>query len=160
MILFYAQSENSEIVVTSPNLTFPGRVATTGSMLEPSLYGVQPVKYTLPEGTTKEFKSTDIEKFILLPQNNGHSVYRIKFSNSFEGINGCIVTLRIGFQTGQFQTFQLPFAKSLASIKTKASTEPLTISIQARGLGKASTSASVFVNSAPLVVTLSAVGLS
>lgn len=148
MILFYAQSENSEIVVTSPNLTFPGRVATTGSMLEPSLYGVQPVKYTLPEGTTKEFKNTDIEKFILLPQNNGHSVYRIKFSNSFEGINGCIVTLRIGFQTGQFQTFQLPFAKSLASIKTKASTEPLTISIQARGLGKASTSASVFVNSA------------
>ena len=58
MILFYAQSENSEIVVTSPNLTFPGRVATTGSMLEPSLYGVQPVKYTLPEGTTKEFKNS------------------------------------------------------------------------------------------------------
>ena len=147
MILFYAQSENSEIVVTSPNLTFPGKVDTNGLVLEPFLYGVQPVEYTLPDGTNKEFTSTDIEKFIQLPKNNGHNVYRIQFSNSFAGIDGCIVTLRANFDTGQFQTFSIPFAKSKTSIQTKASTEPLTISVNSKGFVNSATSATVFVNS-------------
>ena len=139
MILFYAQSENSEIVVTSPNLTFPGKVDTNGLVLEPFLYGVQPVEYTLPDGTNKEF--------IQLPKNNGHNVYRIQFSNSFAGIDGCIVTLRANFDTGQFQTFSIPFAKSKTSIQTKASTEPLTISVNSKGFINSATSATVFVNS-------------
>ena len=147
MILFYAQSENSEIVVTSPNLTFPGKVDTNGLVLEPFLYGVQPVEYTLPDGTNKEFTSTDIKKFIQLPKNNGHNVYRIQFSNSFAGIDGCIVTLRANFDTGQFQTFSIPFAKSKTSIQTKASTEPLTISVNSKGFINSATSATVFVNS-------------
>ena len=52
MILFYAQSENSEIVVTSPRLTFPGGVSAAGNVAEPYLYGVQPISYTLPDGTS------------------------------------------------------------------------------------------------------------
>ena len=147
MILFYAQSENSEIVVTSPNLTFPGKVDTNGLVLEPFLYGVQPVEYTLPDGTNKKFIATDIKKFIQLPKNNGHTVYRTQFSNSFAGIDGCIVTLRANFDTGQFQTFSIPFAKSKISIQTKASTEPLTISLNSKGFVNAATSATVFVNS-------------
>lgn len=140
MILFYAQSGNNEIVVTSPKLTFPGTAA------DPIMYGVQPVRYTTLDGKNHEFKNTDIEKFVYLPKNNGHNVFRIRFSKTFEGRDGCTVTLRAGFSSNRFQTFTLPFTAS-TTLETTASTEPLTISVSAKGSRLPATSYKAYVNS-------------
>ena len=140
MILFYAQSGNNEIVVTSPKLTFPG-IAT-----DPRMYGVQPVRYTTLDGKNHEFKNTDIEKFVYLPKNNGHNVFRIRFSKTFEGRDGCTITLRAGFSQNRFQTFTLPFTVS-TTLEATASTEPLTISVSAKGSRLPATSYKAYVNS-------------
>jgi len=140
MILFYAQSGNNEIVVTSPKLTFPGTAT------EPRMYGVQPVRYTTLDGKNHEFKNTDIEKFVYLPKNNGHNVFRIRFSKTFEGRDGCTVTLRAGFDQNRFQTFTLPFTAS-TTLEATASTEPLTISVSAKGSRLPATSYKAYVNS-------------
>jgi len=140
MILFYAQSGNNEIVVTSPKLTFPGTAA------DPIMYGVQPIRYTTLDGKNHEFKNTDIEKFVYLPKNNGHNVFRIRFSKTFEGRDGCTVTLRAGFSQNRFQTFTLPFTAS-TTLETTASTEPLTISVSAKGSRLPATSYKAYVNS-------------
>jgi hypothetical protein len=140
MILFYAQSGNNEIVVTSPKLTFPGTAT------DPIMYGVQPVRYTTLDGKNHEFKNTDIEKFVYLPKNNGHNVFRIRFSKTFEGRDGCTVTLRAGFSQNRFQTFTLPFTAS-TTLEATASTEPLTISVSAKGSRLPATSYKAYVNS-------------
>ena len=147
MILFYAQSENSEIVVTSPRLTFPGGVSIAGNSTEPLLYGVQPISYTLPDGTSYDFNGTDIKKFLYEPKNNGHNIIRVQFVDTFRGNSGCVVTLRASFLDGRFQTFTLPFAKSKVQTTSNASTEALTISINSKGYRSPITSATVFSNS-------------
>tara|TARA_R110002050_G_scaffold93242_1_gene194860 strand:- start:179 stop:3466 length:3288 start_codon:yes stop_codon:yes gene_type:complete len=147
MILFYAQSENSEIVVTSPRLTFPGGVSAAGNVAEPYLYGVQPISYTLPDGTSYDFNGTDIKKFLYEPKNNGHNIIRVQFVDTFRGNSGCVVTLRASFLDGRFQTFTLPFAKSKVQTTSNASTEALTISINSKGYRSPITSATVFSNS-------------
>ena len=147
MILFYAQSENSEIVVTSPMLTFPGGVSAAGNSTEPYLYGVQPISYTLPDGTSYDFNGTDIKKFLYEPKNNGHNIIRVQFIDAFKGNSGCVITLRASFLDGRFQTFTLPFAKSKIQTTSNASTEALTISINSKGYRSPITSATVFSNS-------------
>ena len=146
MILFYAQSGNNEVVLTAPFYSFPAPDAT------PRLYAVQPVRYTTIDGETAEFKSTDIEKFVHLPQNNGHIIIKVKFSKTFAGRKGSLITLRANFtnQGGtvdRFQTFTLPYVESSSIDATKASTEPLTISATSSGAAVPSTSFNVYVNS-------------
>jgi len=141
MILFYAQSGNNEVVVTSPLYTFPGTTAS------PRMYAVQPVRYTTTDGTASEFKNSDIEKFVALPQNNGHYIYKIKFSKTFGGKDGSLLTLRACFSQNRFQTFTIPYVKASTVGNTKASTEPLTVSVSSSGAVLPTTSYNVYVNS-------------
>ena len=146
MILFYAQSGNNEVVVTAPLLTFPATTAS-GLYSGPRIYAVQPVKYTLLDGTVEDFKYTDIEKFIFIPKNNGHNIFKIKFSKTFKGKAGCTLTLRANFSGSRFQSFNLPFTASTTLAETHASTEPLTISVSAKGAALPITSYKVYENS-------------
>ena len=141
MILFYAQSGNNEVVVTSPLYTFPGTTAS------PKMYAVQPVRYITTDGTASEFKNSDIDKFVALPQNNGHYIYKIKFSKTFGGKDGSLLTLRACFSQNRFQTFTIPYVKASTVGDTKASTEPLTVSVSASGAALPATSYNIYVNS-------------
>ena len=147
MILFYAQSGNNEVIVTSPKLTFPAQTSS-GNSTSPVVYAVQPLKYTMLDGTVKQFVNTDIEKFVYQTRNNGHRILKIKFSKTFPGRAGCTLTLRASFLTqDRFQTFTLPFTESTALANTSASTEALAISVSASGAKAPVTSYKTFINS-------------